>query len=93
MWAFKEDFALTRAPLWQVGDVEAVFNALRADVEALFMTAPSVSLDAVDQGLRDMQAFADEQVCLFTSLFAQPVLASGLASWAGILEWDSRPGG
>jgi hypothetical protein len=70
--------------------VEAVFNALRADVEALFMTAPSVSLDAVDQGLRDMQAFADEQVCLFTSLSAQPVLASG--SRAGILEWDSRPG-
>ncbi|CAL8460904.1 g435 [Coccomyxa elongata] len=45
----------------KVADVEAVFNALRADVEALFMTAPSVDLDAITQGLQDMQALVREE--------------------------------
>ncbi len=50
--------------------MEGVFNALRADVEALFMTAPSVSLEAVEQGLRDMHAVTDEQVrAIFLLLF------------------------
>ncbi|EIE22022.1 hypothetical protein COCSUDRAFT_48029 [Coccomyxa subellipsoidea C-169] len=52
----------------KVGDVEGVFNALRADVEALFMTAPSVSLEAVEQGLRDMHAVTDEQESILAVL-------------------------
>ncbi|BDA42038.1 Autophagy-related protein 11 [Coccomyxa sp. Obi] len=45
----------------KVADVEAVFNALRADVEALFMTAPSVNLEAITHGLQDMQALVREE--------------------------------
>ncbi len=51
-----------------MADVEAVFNALRADVEALFMTAPSVDLDSITQGLQDVQALVREEVCFFLPL-------------------------
>ena len=50
-----------RAPT-QVGDVERVFGTLRADVEALFMTAPSVDLEQLHADLAAMRAFVDEQV-------------------------------
>ena len=45
----------------QVGDVERVFGLLRADVEALFMTAPSVSLEAVDAELQAMGSLVAQQ--------------------------------
>ena len=51
------------API-QVGDVERVFGTLRADVEALFMTAPSVDLEQLHADLASMHAFVNEQVCL-----------------------------
>ena len=53
--------ASTRAHA-QVGDVERVFGTLRADVEALFMTAPSVDLEQLHADLAAMRAFVDEQV-------------------------------
>lgn len=56
---------MTKDRLHQVADVEAVFNALRADVEALFMTAPSVNLEAITQGIQDVQALVREEVWFF----------------------------
>ena len=47
-----------------LGDVERVFGTLRADVEALFMTAPSVDLEQLHADLASMHAFVNEQVCL-----------------------------
>lgn len=46
----------------QVGEVEAVFVALKADVEALFMTAPSVSLAELAQEVADAHSHLDSQV-------------------------------
>ncbi|KAK9846399.1 hypothetical protein WJX81_003004 [Elliptochloris bilobata] len=45
----------------KVGEVEAVFLALKADVEALFMTAPSVSLAELAQGVADAHRHLDSQ--------------------------------
>lgn len=42
--------------------MERVFGTLRADVEALFMTAPSVDLEQLHADLAAMRAFVDEQV-------------------------------
>ena len=53
-----------------MADVESVFNALRADVEALFMTAPNVDLDAITQGLQEMQALVCEEVRSFHHFIA-----------------------
>jgi hypothetical protein len=46
----------------QVGEVEAVFVALKADVEALFMTAPSVNLAELAHEVADAHRHADSQV-------------------------------
>jgi hypothetical protein len=43
--------------------MDNVFGTLRADVEALFMTAPSVSLETLEQELHTMQDFVLEEVC------------------------------
>lgn len=42
--------------------MEAVFVALKADVEALFMTAPSVSLAELAQEVADAHSHLDSQV-------------------------------
>lgn len=42
--------------------MENVFGTLRSDVEALFMTAPSVSLETTEQELLNMQHFVMEEV-------------------------------
>ena len=46
----------------QVAELEGLFGALRADVEALFMQAPSVDMDALAEQARDMRLHAAEQV-------------------------------
>ena len=48
--------------LWQVGEVDSVFQALRAEVEALFMTGPSVSLEAVSTELQNMHVHVANEV-------------------------------
>ena len=47
----------------QVVELEGLFQLLRADVEALFLQAPSVDLDALGQQLVDMEGCVDEQSC------------------------------
>lgn len=47
---------------WQVGEVDSTFQALRAEVEALFLTGPSVSLEAVSAELQNMHAHAANEV-------------------------------
>ncbi len=47
----------------QVGEVEAVFLALKADVEALFMTAPSVNLAELAHEVADAHRHLEGQVC------------------------------
>ena len=46
----------------QVGEVDSVFQALRAEVEALFLTGPSVSLEAVSAELQNMHAHVANEV-------------------------------
>jgi hypothetical protein len=46
----------------QVILMEGVFGTLRDDVEALFLTAPNVSLEALEQELHNMQDFILEEV-------------------------------
>ena len=67
----------------QVGDVERVFGLLRSDVEALFMTAHSVSLDALHADLQAAGAALQEQVRLF---FEYPgCIATLVVPWDGFL--------
>ena len=47
----------------QVGEVDSMFQALRAEVEALFMTGPSVSLEAVSTELQNTHAHVADEVC------------------------------
>ena len=47
---------------WQVGEVDSMFQALRAEVEALFMTGPSVSLEAVSTELQNTHAHVANEV-------------------------------
>ena len=44
----------------RVAELESLHAALRADVEALFMRAPSVDLDALAQGLSSAEAASEE---------------------------------
>ena len=46
----------------QVGEVDSMFQALRAEVEALFMTGPSVSLEAVSTELQNTHAHVADEV-------------------------------
>ncbi len=46
----------------QVGEVDSIFQALRAEVEALFMTGPSVSLEAVSTELQKTHAHVANEV-------------------------------
>ncbi len=59
----------------QVGEVEAVFVALKADVEALFMTAPSVNLAELAHEVSDAHRHADSQVGAAAHLSGQQLLA------------------
>ena len=47
---------------WQVGEVDSMFQALRAEVEALFLTGPSVSLEAISAELHNMRAHVANEV-------------------------------
>jgi len=47
----------------QVGEVDSMFQALRAEVEALFMTGPSVSLEAVSIELQNTHVHVADEVC------------------------------
>ena len=74
----------------QVGEVEAMFVALKADVEALFMTAPSVSLAELAQEVVDAHSHLDSQarlsccwhlpMAMAPLLFTQPTLSKGVGS-------------
>eukprot|EP00198_Chlamydomonas_reinhardtii_P008819 XP_001698156.1 predicted protein [Chlamydomonas reinhardtii] len=44
----------------KVGELEALFQALRRDVEALFMQAPSVDLDALGRRMTECEGLLDE---------------------------------
>ena len=46
----------------QVGELEGLFERLRGDVEALFMAAPSVDLQALARQLEGVHGQVDEQV-------------------------------
>ena len=46
----------------QVGEVDSMFQALRAEVEALFMTGPSVSLESVSTELQNTHAHVTDEV-------------------------------
>lgn len=54
----------------RVAELEALHTALRTDVEALFMRAPSVDLDGLSQGLAAAAAAADEEVTATQALAA-----------------------
>lgn len=48
--------------LWQVEGVDGMFQALSTDIEALFMTGPSVDLGALSTELQNMQAHVSKEV-------------------------------
>ena len=48
--------------LWQVEGVDGMFQALSTDIEALFMTGPSVDLGALGTELQNMQAHVTQEV-------------------------------
>ena len=48
--------------LWQVEGVDGMFQALSTDIEALFMTGPSVDLGALGAELQNMQAHVTQEV-------------------------------
>jgi len=78
--------ALNRARVGaaQVGEVEAVFVALKADVEALFMTAPSVNLAELAHEVADAHRHADSQVEAAARAPAprsSPLARRGLTAW------------
>lgn len=54
----------------KVAEVEAGFDALRRDVEALFMQAPRVDLDALWQQLVEAEGQAEEQAAAIAALSA-----------------------
>jgi hypothetical protein len=48
--------------LWQVKGVDGMFQALSTDIEALFMTGPSVDLGSLGIELQNMQAHVTQEV-------------------------------
>ena len=62
--------------------MEAVFVALKADVEALFMTAPSVSLAELAQEVADAHRHVDSQV--------RPLLAHRVGLGSAWPSWRRR---
>ena len=48
--------------MWQVEGVDGMFQALSTDIEALFMTGPSVDLGALGSELQSMQAHVTQEV-------------------------------
>lgn len=47
--------------LFQVSELESVFQLLRCEVERLFLQAPSVDLDALGLQLNEAEGRIDEQ--------------------------------
>jgi hypothetical protein len=52
----------------QVAELEGLFGGLRADVEALFMQAPSSDLHSLYERAQRERLVLDEQVCSFYRL-------------------------
>ncbi|KAL4447174.1 hypothetical protein ABPG77_007207 [Micractinium sp. CCAP 211/92] len=52
----------------KVAELEALFGMLKADVEALFMQAPSVDLEALTRELEEMHGQVDEQASIVAAL-------------------------
>ncbi|PSC71466.1 Autophagy-related 11 [Micractinium conductrix] len=52
----------------KVSELEGLFGALKADVEALFMQAPSVDLEALARELEEMHGQVDEQASIVAAL-------------------------
>lgn len=50
----------------QVAELEGLFGGLRADVEALFMQAPSSDLHSLYERAQRERLVLDEQVRIFT---------------------------
>ncbi|KAF8059682.1 ATG11 [Scenedesmus sp. PABB004] len=64
----------------KVSELEGAFQALRCEVEGLFLQAPSVDLDALGQALQESEALIDEQGSIVQ------VLAKDLATVRQLVE-------
>ena len=52
-----------RPALWQVTELETLFEGLRSDVDTLFMQAPSVDQGALCARCEEMHQHINEQAC------------------------------
>ena len=68
----------------RVAELESLHAALRSDVDALFMRAPSVDLDELSQGLAAATAAADEEAAFVQSLAADAKRAGAALDDASI---------